>query len=154
MSDLLQWMSSYLLGRTFSVVVNNKNSKIYPMNYGVPQGTILAPCLYTLYTGDLNHLVEDIGLKIHSFADDTNIYLGFKPIDELTLTKTKVLKAVKTVQNYMASNYLKLNVDKTQILFCGSSTNIELYGQRLDEFNGLMGDETKRTIDGKSLGVR
>ena len=49
---------------------------------------------------------------------------------------------------------MKLNVDKTQILFCGSSTNIELYGQRLDEFNGLMGDETKRTIDGKSLGVR
>ena len=69
------------------------------MNYGVPQGTILAPCLYTLYTGDLNHLVKDVGLKIHSFADDTNIYLGFKPIDELTLTKTKVLKAVKTVQN-------------------------------------------------------
>ena len=79
--EALQWMSSYLLGRTFSVVVNNKKSKIYPMNYGVPQGTSLAPCLYTLYTGDLNHLVEDIGLKIHSFADDTNICLGFKPIN-------------------------------------------------------------------------
>ena len=45
--EALQWMSSYLLGRTFSVVVNNKNSKIYPMNYAVPQGTILAPCLYS-----------------------------------------------------------------------------------------------------------
>ena len=152
--DALKWMSSYLLGRTFSVVVNNKHSKSYPMNYGVPQGTILAPCLYTLYTGDLNNLVASLGLKIHSFADDTNIYMGFRPIDELTMTKNMLSTAAKIVQKYMASNILKLNVDKTQILFCGSPTNIELFGRRLDEFDCLMGDDSKRATVGKTLGVK
>ena len=147
-------MSSYLLDRTFSVVVNGKQSKTFPMKYGVPQGTILAPTLYSLYTGDLSSLIHCCGLKIHSFADDTNIYLGFKPIDEYTEAKTKLSECVKLVQNYMAINFLKLNVDKTQILICGTSTQLELYDSRFNEFDKILGDECIRKKDGKTLGVK
>ena len=105
------------------------------MKYGVPQGTILAPTLYNLYTGDLSPLIHNHGLIIHSFADDTNIYLGFEPIENYTDAKNKLSDCVKLVQSYMAKNFLKLNVDKTQILVCGTSTQLDLYESRLNEFN-------------------
>ena len=116
--------------------------------------TILAPTLCTLYTGDLSGYIENLGLKIHSFADDTNIYIGFKPIDEFSETKTKLGELRKVVQMYMANNFLKLNVDKTQILVCGSSTNLELYNSRILEFNWLVGDNCCFSTDGKTLGVK
>ena len=152
--EALEWMASYLLDRTFTVVVNGNKSQNHSMAHGVPQGTILAPILYTLYTGDLNTMVEKIGLKIHSFADDTNIYIGFKPIDELTLTKRNLEKSMNIIKKYMAKNFLKLNIEKTQILFCGSVANVEMYGTRLDEFNQLMAGDCSRTKNGKTLGVR
>ena len=153
-NDALKWMRSYLVGRTFSVVVNGKQSTVREMKYGVPQGTIIAPSLYSLYTGDLSKLVEDQGLKIHSFADDTNIYLGFKPISEFSDSKMKLAQCINSVQSYMASNYLKLNVDKTQILVCGSSTNLELYCSRLNEFDCIIGDQCTGSQEGKTLGVK
>ena len=62
--------------------------------------------------------------------------MGFKPIDEFTLTKTEVLKAVLTIQNYMASNYLKLNVEtkerkgRRRIEKAEKWANKEIYARR------------------------
>ena len=152
--EALKWLSSYLEGRTFSVVVNGEESESVSMDYGVPQGTILAPLLYTLYTGDLNQIVENMGLKIHSFADDTNIYMGFKPINSLSEAKIDLDRCVKEIRKYMTMNYLKLNIDKTQIIFCGMSKDIELYNSRLDDFEQVLGGDCKRTKHGKTLGVK
>ena len=152
--DALKLISSYVSERTFSVVVNGEESDSVKMVYGVPQGSILAPLLYTLYTGDLNSLVEQMGFKIHSFADDNNIYMGFQPINGLSQAKLDLETCVDRIRKYMSHNYLKINIDKTQILFCGTPSHLELYGTRLDEFEQFLGMDCSRTKHGKTLGVK
>ena len=151
---VLRWLSSYLLGRTFSVIVNKEESEKFTMECGVPQGTILAPVLYTMYTADLNTLVENLGLSIHSFADDNNIYMGFKPIDELSHSILDLEKCVDCIRRYMSANYLKINIAKTQILFCGKPTTIGLYDMRLNEFERKLEMDCSRNKYGKTLGVK
>lgn len=54
-------------------VINNVKSKIIPIKYGVPQGSILAPVLFLLY---INEIVNIEGRKnIVLYADGTNVFL-------------------------------------------------------------------------------
>ena len=124
------------------------------MEHGVPQGTILAPLLYTMCTADLNKLVENLGLKIHSFADDNNIYMGFKPIDGFSQATLDLEACVKSIRKYMSDNYLKINIAKTQILFCGRPSTLSLYESRFDEFEHVLGMDCSRSDHGKTLGIK
>ena len=95
-----------------------------------------------------------MGIKVHSYVDDNNIYLGFKPIDEMSLAMVNLEKCVKGIQEYMCKNYLKLNISKTQILFCGKPSTMNLYDTRLNEFGDALEVECGRSKLGKTLGVK
>ena len=65
-----QILRSYLYGRTYNTKFNSATSSPHPIQSGVPQGSILGPLLYTLYTSDLplsKHTITS------TFADDTAI---------------------------------------------------------------------------------
>ena len=50
-------------------------TELVEINCGVPQGSVLGPLLFLLYTNDLNQAIKFC--KVHHFADDTNLlYLG------------------------------------------------------------------------------
>ena len=66
----LSWFKSYLSGRTFKVTVNNVSSSECVLEIGVPQGYILGPLLFILYTKDLERIVSKYGFSIHLYADD------------------------------------------------------------------------------------
>jgi len=70
----LKWFQSYLNERTQSVSVDNEQSKPVPLKYGVPQGSVLGPLLYTIYTLPLGNLLRDAGVSYHLYADDTQLY--------------------------------------------------------------------------------
>ena len=53
---VINWITSYLLGRSQKVVVGNANSSAVPLSSGVPQGNILGPTLFTLYTTPLSKI--------------------------------------------------------------------------------------------------
>ena len=64
-------ISSFLSNRQLQVVLNGKSSQQYPVNGGVPQGSIVGPTLFPLH---INELLDDAICNIAIYADDTTLY--------------------------------------------------------------------------------
>ena len=64
-------VSSFPSNRQLWVVLDGKSSQEYPVNAGVPQGSILGPTLFLLY---INDLPDDVICNIAIYADDTTLY--------------------------------------------------------------------------------
>jgi len=87
---------------------------------GVPQGSVLGPIFFLVYTADLIRLVEIRGLHSHLFADDTQIYGSCRPEETQTLMD-RMSACISDVAVWMQSNRLQLNMTKTELLWCASS---------------------------------
>ena len=70
----IAWLSSYITGRTQYVRYASVNSEPTRVLYGAPQGSVLGPLLFLLYTAYLLGLVKECGLDIHMYADDDQLY--------------------------------------------------------------------------------
>ena len=57
--------------RQLQVVLDGKSSEEYPVNAGIPQGSILGPTIFLLY---INDLPDDVICDIAIYADDTTLY--------------------------------------------------------------------------------
>ena len=79
--DAFSWLKSYLQQRSQVVTIGTAKSQDCELEWSVPQGSVLGPILFTLYTGPLGDIVKAHGLKHMVYADDTQIYLLLKPGD-------------------------------------------------------------------------
>ena len=68
------WSSSYLQNRHQSVKIEDTFSDKVTLSYGVPQGSVLGPVLFTLYTTPLSAIISSFDINHHLYADDTQIY--------------------------------------------------------------------------------
>ena len=71
----LSWFSSLLIDRYQRVNIANCFSAALPTSCGVPQGSVLGPLLFTLYTSPLSSVIQNHNLDHHLYAEDTQIYL-------------------------------------------------------------------------------
>ena len=114
----LAWFRSYLTGRTQRVCIQETLSSSHNLECGVPQGSVLGPILFTIYTLPLGDIIRKHGLNFHMYADDTQLYLTFKPAQDgsCEVTKEKLEECLKDIRIWMSKNMLKLNDDKTEML--------------------------------------
>ena len=105
--NALQLITSYLSNRKQYVNVLDTKSDELPVEYGVPQGSVLGPLLFILYINDICNISTDG--KFVLFADDTNIFVAAESIRKVYEIANRVLKAVC---NYMEVNLLHINVKK------------------------------------------
>ena len=78
MGTVLQWFHSYLSGRSQFVEINDTKSSVRDLTVGVPQGSVLGPILYLLYTAPLAEIIRSHGVDYHFYSDDTQLYISFK----------------------------------------------------------------------------
>lgn len=81
--SVLNWFTSYLTNRTQFVDINGTFSTIRHLGVGVPQGSVLGPLLYLLYTSPVADIIRRHNLNFHFYADDSQLFLSFKGADRL-----------------------------------------------------------------------
>ena len=79
----LRWIESYLTNQSQRVVIGDMNmtgakSDSISLKFGVPQGSVLGPILFTLYTSPLGQICSN-KVHYHLYTDNQQIYLSFKP---------------------------------------------------------------------------
>ena len=117
----LEWFKSYLTDRTQFVTFNDKQSNYMDITCGVPQGSVLGPLLFIIYTNDLPDCLSHCETIL--FADDTTIYESSTDVKYLY---TNMNKNLENLSDWFKSNKLSLNISKTNyILFTNSKTNVE-----------------------------
>jgi hypothetical protein len=74
----LSWIKSYMTGRTQSVNIKGVHSDPQVLKCGMPQGSVLGPLLFTMYTTPLGALLRACDSSFHLYPDDTQLYLVFE----------------------------------------------------------------------------
>ena len=121
----LNWFRSYLHLRSQVVAIEANISDSQNLDYGVPQGSVLGLLLFSIYMLPLGDLLRKLGVSFHQYTDDTQMYMSCMPNDQsLSSTKGCIEQCIKEVKDWMCSNMLKLNPDKTEFLLVGSPHNI------------------------------
>ncbi len=114
----LELSKSYLEERTYVVRTPEVVTGKFALKYGIPQGYVLGPVLFSLYAISLGEIFRDHGLYYHSYADDNEFYLSFRPLDPASAKDImQILKVTATnINTRMESHFLKMNPQKTRIL--------------------------------------
>ncbi len=102
--------------RTQTVSVGSSHSKYETLKYGVPQGSVLGPILFSIYNSPIGEIIERHNICYHLYDDDGQLYLAFSPKDSLSQEEAKenMMKCAKNVKSFLTFNKMKQNDDKTE----------------------------------------
>ena len=125
--DALDWFKSYLSNRVQRVIIGDTVSECKGLNFGVPQGSVLGPKIYCMYTKPISDIIAGHGLSHHCYADDTQLYIAIEHSANLHSELLRMERCVADIRNWMRHNMLKLNDDKTELIVFASRYNQHLY---------------------------
>ena len=148
----LRWFSSYLQDRCQSVCIAGVSSPEARLPFGVPQGSVLGPALFVIYTAQIAEITREHLLLAHFHADDSQLYVAFSPQepgDEESIAR-KVSACLKDIRRWMLANMLKQNDEKTEfIIACPPRIRHYVQGDHL-----IVGDTSiAPSASARNLGV-
>lgn len=126
-NNTCNWFETYLTNREQTVVTyaadgTKMSSPSKTVDRGVPQGSILSPILFTIFTADLPNCIKTC--KYHLYADDTQLYYSFDPRDTQEAIKN-INADLQRIYNWSENNSLCLNPAKSQVLILGTKHQIK-----------------------------
>ena len=145
---VLKLFETYLSNRTQRVSIKGVLSELSELAFGVPQGSVLGPIAFCIYTIPLGAILRHYKIQYHIYADDTQLYCSFDldTPDEVLCTISACISDIRT---WMIRNKLKINDDKTEFLLITSSRT-----KFTENINLSIGKENISSSNScKSLGV-
>ena len=121
---MFQWFSSCFTGRRQCVVINGSPSQQQTVPYGAPQGSVIGPMGFSLYSSPIEDNIAAHGLKGRMYADDTQLYLTFDS-DESDASIGRIEQCIRDIRSWMMRNELKLT-GKTAL-----TSNVKVYREFL-----------------------
>ena len=100
----VQLIKSYLNNRSFSVKVRDARSMNQSLHHGVPQGSLLGPLLYIMYTKEIEAIANKYKMQISLYADDIQLYVSFN-LDNQHQIKSDILNCLSEIKTYMDLNF-------------------------------------------------
>ena len=107
----LNWFESYLTGRCQRIKIGECLSCKADLKFGVSQGSVLGPLLFTLYTTPLGCMIFEHAIPHHLYVDNSRLYVCFASGDSAAALNG-LQSCLASVQSWMSTSTLKPNPDK------------------------------------------
>ena len=111
----LSWFQSYLNDRQQRVLINGTLSQPRQLKYGVPQGSVLGPILFTLYISPISKIIQAHGLSHHCYSDDTQVY-GISTTSNIDDLSLQIELCISDLTDCLTCNKLHINTRKTELM--------------------------------------
>ena len=116
----LDWFKSYLTDHLQSIKIGWSLSESWRLLFSIPQGSVLGPLLFSLYTAPLSHLIgRHKGVKFHFYANDTKLYTNLSHKNPIAAFD-QLNRCLQDVKEWLSTSKLKLNPNKTEFITFGS----------------------------------
>jgi len=142
-------LSSYLQNRSQSVIIGTHSSAPCNLCTGVPQGSVLGPLLFCLYTTPLTSIFDNSPVSSHFYADDSQCYISFSSTDS-PLSLAKLSSTLDSTYEWLTLNRLCLNPSKTEYLLIGTPQQRSKILSSSINFRGI---NLTPSSDARNLGV-
>jgi hypothetical protein len=113
----LSWLRSYMNGRSQFVRVGDEKSSTTVCCFGVPQGSVLGPLLFSLYVSPIANLISGFGVNHVQYADDTQLYVLLRNEGDIQT----VNDCFRALHSWFVINGLSLNPNKSEATILGTS---------------------------------
>ncbi|CAB3985999.1 Hypothetical predicted protein [Paramuricea clavata] len=133
--SLLLWFENYLSGRCQEVTVHGATSTPFPITSGVPQGSLLAPFLFSVYINDLPDNIS-ISTGVGLYADDTKLHRCVQNRNDALALQSDI----QSLHCWSNENLLSFNKSKCKVLSITRRTSPLIYPYALGDHQLLSSD--------------
>ena len=137
------WIKSYLTNRHQKTKFDKYISSSAEIKSGVPQGSIIGPLLFLIFTNDLPSAFTD-KCHIMSYADDTQLIIQAENLPNLI---RKIEEVINIAQNWYSSNSMKNNTGKSEVLIVNARKNLKHINIKVKDGNKIIKINPKPFIE-------